>query len=215
MNVVVLDAIKLMKDSFLMLLFDAAPRVADPYDHLSARRTLSSDPNASSRRHPEKVSHLILHGTFVRGRSFRGATTAQVEGRELEIQLVRQGWGRENPALRQVFSMLFYPGASTEQFQWFNELMRVSSNPDNAERIMRLLDEIDVQDLAPKVQAPTLVLHCKDDARIPFAEGRLVASLIPAARFVPLDSKNHIPLEGEPAWKQFLQTVYEFLGVET
>jgi DNA-binding NarL/FixJ family response regulator len=55
------------------------------------------------------------------------------------------------------------------------------------------------------------VTHSKSESRIPFEEGRLIASLIPGARLAPVESRNHVLLEHEPAWAQWLQLVREFL----
>ena len=164
-------------------------------------------------RHPERVSHLVLYGGYLRGRLHRGLTPKEMEERELMIHMVRLGWGQDHPAFRQVFTTLFIPDADREQIDWFNELQRVSATPENAARMLEAFDRIDVRSIAPQVRAPTLVLHAKGDLRVPFAEGRLIATTIPGARFVPLDSRNHLLLEGEPAWPRFLTTVREFVGV--
>jgi pimeloyl-ACP methyl ester carboxylesterase len=164
-------------------------------------------------RHPERVSHLVLYGGYLRGRLHRGLTPKEMEERELMIHMVRLGWGQDHPAFRQVFTSLFIPDADREQIDWFNELQRVSATPENAARMLAAFDRIDVRSVAPRVGAPTLVLHAKGDLRVPFAEGRLIATTISGARFVPLDSRNHLLLEGEPAWPRFLTTVREFLGV--
>jgi pimeloyl-ACP methyl ester carboxylesterase len=71
---------------------------------------------------------------------------------------------------------------------------------------------IDVREEAGRVKAPTLVLHARNDQRPPFAEGRLLASLIPGSRFVALESDNHILLADEPAWPIFLTEVESFLA---
>lgn len=163
-------------------------------------------------RHPERVTHLILHGAYARGRLMRG-TPEERERAELNIKLVRHGWGKSNPAFRHVFSRVFFPDAEPEQLSWFDEMQRLSASPENALEILRVTHEIDVLDVAPRVKAPTLVLHCADDAVVPFAEGRRLAALIPDARFVPLRSRNHIPLEGEPAWPEWLEALDGFLGV--
>lgn len=165
-------------------------------------------------RHPEKVSHLILYGSYARGRLKRNLSPQQLEEAQTFIQLIKIGWGQENPAFRQVFTTLFMPDASLEQQRWFNDLQRMSASPENAMRIVAGFNTIDVRNLAAQVKAPTLVLHARGDARIPFDEGELIASLIPGARFVPLASKNHILLEHEPAWQQFLDEVHQFLGGE-
>ena len=145
-------------------------------------------------RHPERVSHLILYGGYLRGRLHRGLTPKEMEERELMLHMVRVGWGQDHPAFRQVFTTLFIPDADREQIDWFNELQRVSATPENAARMLEAFDRIDVRGIASQVRAPTLVLHAKGDLRVPFAEGRLIATTIPGARFVPLDSRNHLLL---------------------
>jgi pimeloyl-ACP methyl ester carboxylesterase/DNA-binding CsgD family transcriptional regulator len=162
--------------------------------------------------HPERVSALILLGTYARGRLLRDPTPEQVEEFETVTTLMRIGWGRDNPAFRQLFTSLFIPGGMPDQVQWFNDLMRVSASPENAVRFRRINSLNDVRELAPSLQVPTLVLHARDDAVAPFEEGRLLAALIAGAQFVPLEGRNHILLEGEPAWQQFLTAVRGFLG---
>ena len=163
-------------------------------------------------RHPEKVSRLILYGGYARGRLHRELTPSQREEREVMLQLIKVGWGKEHPAFRQVFSMLFLPEGTPEQIHAFNELERISTTPEIAARIISGFQTIDVRALAKQVTQPTLVLHAKDDLRAPFEEGRLLAALIPNARLVPLESKNHILLAGEPAWQRFLDEVNAFLA---
>jgi pimeloyl-ACP methyl ester carboxylesterase/DNA-binding CsgD family transcriptional regulator len=166
-------------------------------------------------RHPEKVSHLILYGSYARGRRKRNPTQQQLEEVEVFLKSIKLGWGRDNPAFRQLFTSLFMPEGSLEQVRWFNDLERVSTSPDNAIRFMTAFYDIDVAALAPMVSVPTLVLHAREDAMVPFEEGRRLAALIPHARFVPLESKNHVLLQTEPAWEQFLAEVGSFLAVET
>ena len=165
-------------------------------------------------RHPERVSRLVLYGTYARGHLKRNPTPMQIEERKVLLDVVRIGWGRESAAFRQVFSSLFFPDASPDQLRWFNELQRVSSSPENAARMMRAFWDLDVQDIAPTVHVPTLVLHTRDDARIPFEEGRRLATLIPDARFVPLEGRNHLLLETDPAFGQFLAEVDAFLAAD-
>ena len=162
-------------------------------------------------RHPERVTHLVLLGGFARGRLRRGLTPAQVEEALMMRRLAELGWGQENPAFRQFFTSQFIPSGNVEQHRWFNELARISTSPANAPRLMAVADEVDVTTLLPEVQCPTLVLHSVHDARVPFAEGRLLASGIPGARFVPLESDNHVLLEGEPAWTRFCEEIRAFL----
>lgn len=163
-------------------------------------------------RHPDKVSHLVLYGGYARGRLRRGVSPEQRVEAETMVNVIRVGWGQENPAFRQLFSTQLMPEGSPEQIRWLNELARVSATPEAAARMERAFYEIDVTHLAPEVKAPTLVLHARQDAAIPFEEGRLLASLIPGARFVPLESPNHILRKEGPAWDRFLDEVERFLG---
>jgi len=163
-------------------------------------------------RHPEKVSHLILYGGYLRGRAHRNLTPEQMEEQEVLIQLIKIGWGKEHPAFRQVFSTLFLPEGTPEQLHAFNELQRISTSPEIAARIVGGFQLIDVREQARRITQPTLVLHARGDLRIPFEEGRITAATIPNARLITLESNNHILLEDEPAWKRFQEEVNAFLA---
>jgi pimeloyl-ACP methyl ester carboxylesterase/DNA-binding CsgD family transcriptional regulator len=165
---------------------------------------------AYAARHPEQVSRLILYGGYVRGRTLRGE--AQREESELLQTLIRVGWGSPHVAFRRAFTMLFVPGGRAEQLEWFDEIARVSVSAEVAARLRAARDRLDVTRLAPGLDVPTLVMHARDDALVPFDEGRLTATLIPGARFASLDSQNHVLLEQEPAWQVFLDEVHDFLG---
>jgi class 3 adenylate cyclase/pimeloyl-ACP methyl ester carboxylesterase len=164
-------------------------------------------------KHPERVSGLVLYGGYARGRNKRGSKE-QVDAAEAFNILIRQGWGGENPAFRQLFTSLFVPGASEEQMAWFNELQRVTTSPDNAVRTRLAINSLDVTHLLAQIRVPTLVLHCRDDAMVPFEEGRRMAAMIPQARFVALEGRNHLILENEPAWGRFREEVESFLANE-
>lgn len=166
---------------------------------------------AYAARHPERVSHLVLCGAYARGRLVRDRSDAAREEAELMQRLVRLGWGRENEAFRALFTAQFIPGGTLEQLRWFNELQRRSTTPEDACRFLDEFARIDVTATAARVRCPTLVLHARDDQRVPFDEGRRLAGLIPNARFVPLESRNHVLLD-EPAWDQLMATAREFLA---
>ena len=168
---------------------------------------------AYAARHPERVSHLVLYGTFAQGWRIIGDED-DAEAREAVIALVRQGWAQDNPAIRQFMTSYFLPDASLEEMGWFNDLQRISAPAENAARLLRALGEFNVLDLLPGIAAPTLVLHCRDDACVPFEQGRLIASRIPRARFVALESSNHVLLPRDPAWARFVSEVRGFLGCE-
>jgi len=162
-------------------------------------------------RHPERVSHLILLGGFVVGTAKRGSA-AEKEQAAAMLTLMRLGWGQENPAFRQLFTSQFIPGATKEQADWFNELQRISISPEHAARYRVATGDFDVSALLAQVSAPTLVMHARDDAVVPFDQGRRLAAGIPGARFVPLASRNHLILEDEPAFPRFLQEIRAFLA---
>jgi len=162
-------------------------------------------------RHPEKVSHLILYGSYARGWAKRGSPPEEIERRDAYLTLTKLGWGQDNPAFRQLWTTLFMPDATQVQWQWFNDLQRISTSPENAFRILTEFGKLDVVDLLPQVKVPTLVMHCRNEAVAPFEEGRLIAGMIPGARFVPLEGRNHLLLESEPAWAKFITEVRRFL----
>ena len=162
-------------------------------------------------RYPERVRHLVLYGGFARGRRMRGSQQ-EIANSDAIATLMRQGWGQENPAFRQMFTSQFIPGATAEQMEWFNDLQRITTSPDNAVRLRHAVDLIDVTDLLPRVQSPTLVLHCRHDAVQPFEEGRRLAAGIPGARFVTLEGRNHVILPGDASWERFFEEVKAFLS---
>jgi DNA-binding SARP family transcriptional activator/pimeloyl-ACP methyl ester carboxylesterase len=165
---------------------------------------------AYAARHPERVSHLVLYGTFAQGWRV-GGNSAEIERREAIITLTRQGWAQDNPAFRQIMTSLLLPDATLEEMGWFNDLQRMSASAENAARRHRSSGDVNVVDLLPGIAAPTLVLHCRDDAAMPLEQGRLIASRIPRARFVALESRNHILLPRDPAWAVFVSEVRRFL----
>jgi pimeloyl-ACP methyl ester carboxylesterase/DNA-binding winged helix-turn-helix (wHTH) protein len=165
-------------------------------------------------RHPERVTRLVLYGGYVQGAFARARTPEEREEAQLLTRSLPSFWGRDNPAFRMFFAARFVPEGSQEQMRWFSELTRVTTTPEIAIRLRTTASMIDVTDLAPQVRAPTLVIHGVGDAAIPFEQGRRLAALIPGARFVSLDSVNHILLEDELAWPRFLDEVRAFLAEE-
>jgi len=163
-------------------------------------------------RHPDRVSHLIIYGGYARGWSRRGDAEA-LRAYQAITDLIRFGWGKENPTFRQIFTSRFIPGATEEQMGWFNELCAKTTSPQIAAELMESRGKIDVVDVLERVRTPTLVVHARNDQVVPLAEGRLIASAIPGAEFVEVDSSNHILLESEPAWGRFRSATLEFTGL--
>ena len=166
---------------------------------------------AYAARNPERVSKLVLHGAYALGRSRREAASDR-EQAEAYLTLIRHGWGDRNSAFMQAFSTLYLPTGTAEQITWFSELQRITTSSSNAVRIRRACDEIDVMHLLPQIKVPTLVTHSRNDNVAPFNHGRIIASCVPGARFVALDSNNHLPLQGEPAWDKFMHEMELFLS---
>jgi serine/threonine protein kinase/pimeloyl-ACP methyl ester carboxylesterase len=164
-------------------------------------------------RHPERVSHLILYGTYAVGWAVRN-DPAERQLREAMVTLIRQGWGQNNAAFRQLWSSLYVPDGLPEQLNWFSELQRISTSPENAASLLTALGSLDVRHLLPQVKAPTLVLHCEGDQVIPFEAGRRMAAGIPQARFIALPGKNHVPLPHDEAWPMLSAEIRRFVGLE-
>lgn len=162
-------------------------------------------------RYPHRVSHLILYGGYAVGAHVSEDPRRREFYRSV-MDVVAHGWGSRNPAFRQLFTSRFVPQGTHEQVDWFNELCRRTTSPDNARALLQARGNVDVRDLLEQVRVPTLVLHSGDDQIAPISQGRLLASRIPGATFVLLDSPNHVLLEHEPAWRQFQDAVLEFTG---
>jgi class 3 adenylate cyclase/pimeloyl-ACP methyl ester carboxylesterase len=167
---------------------------------------------AYAARHPERISKLILYGGYSVGSNrIPDQSAATKEARSTMISLLRVGWGQENPAFRQFFTTRFIPDATKEQADWFNELQRISTSPENAVRNFLANGEADVSDELSKIAAPTLVMHARDEVAIPLDRGRSLAAGIPGARFISLPSRNHLILESEPAFARFANEIVSFL----
>lgn len=163
-------------------------------------------------KHPGRVSHLLLYGGYARGAFERDDPEAARMYRAI-IDIARGGWDDKNPVFRQVFTSRFIPGATDAQMQWFNDLAGTIT-AESAGTLLEARAHIDVTGLLPEVAAPTLVMHAREDGVVPLEEGRLLAARIPGARFVELDSRNHVLLEHEPAWSRFCEETLQFLGGE-
>ena len=162
--------------------------------------------------YPERVSKLILYGGYARGWARRNSPDT-VRYYQAIMELMARGWDSDNSTFRQVFTSRFIPGATEEQIRWFNELCRRTTSGDVAVRLMEARAEVDVTAYLEQIRAPTLVLHVRDDEVVPVSEGRLLASNIPGASFVELDSRNHVLLDNEPAWDEFRKHVLAFTGL--
>ena len=166
---------------------------------------------AYAARNPDRVSHLILLGGYARGYGQRDLTPEQIEEIELKFSLVKVGFNSLNPAYRHAFAVSEFPNGPVELVREMEKFMQVSTTAENIIRMGQSSFDLDLSDLAQQIKVPTLVFHAVNDQVVPFAEGRFMASLIPGAQFVPLDTMNHLLVEGEPAWVKFQETLRRFL----
>jgi len=167
---------------------------------------------AYAARHPERVSKMVLYGGYARGWARRGNSDSEREYRAM-MELMRVGWGKENPIFRQVFTSRFIPRGREAQIGWFNELCRRTSAGEMAARLLEERSGVDVTGMLGGIETPTLVVHSREDEVCPISEGRRLAAGIRGAQFVELDSRNHILLEDEPAWGRFQEVVLDFMDL--
>jgi pimeloyl-ACP methyl ester carboxylesterase/DNA-binding winged helix-turn-helix (wHTH) protein len=193
---------------------DDLEAVIDSYEHEKVAIFGPSQAAAVSiayaSRHPDKVSHLILHGGYSRGRRQRNNPETSAESEAL-VTLIRLSWGNVNPAIRQTYTSLMMPDATREEADWFNEFQRTCGPAENIARFREIFDDIDVVDLLDGINVPTLIAHCIGDSVAPLAEGKLLASRIPGAKFITFNSNNHMMFEHEPEFPRLIKCIGDFL----
>jgi pimeloyl-ACP methyl ester carboxylesterase/DNA-binding CsgD family transcriptional regulator len=162
-------------------------------------------------REPERVSHLVLYGTYARGRNKRFTIPLEPEKAKVMLEMLRLGWGQEDHAFMRSFATQFQPEGSIEHLRSWCELQNAATSAENAVELTRVMFDVDVTDEAARITCPTLVAHPDRDAVAPFEEGRRLAQLVPDARFLQLDSPNHFMLRDEPAWHAFVRELHAFL----
>jgi pimeloyl-ACP methyl ester carboxylesterase/DNA-binding CsgD family transcriptional regulator len=167
---------------------------------------------AYAARHPDRVSHLVLLGAFARGPLQRDRSPAEIELVRAEIKLIQHGWGKDDPAFRQLFTSQLLPNATPDQAASFNELQRMSCTPEHAAKLVESFSDIDASQYLPQVKCPTLVLHTRGDMCAPFDEGLFIASKIPGARMVPLETRSHVPMAGEPSFDRVFEEIEALIG---
>ena len=165
---------------------------------------------AYAARHPEKVSRLACLGGYEKGWQHAHGEAGQSQINAM-IQMLELGWGSETLAIQSMFSSIFMPDAAPEYQKWFSELQRKSATGKTAAALMKAIGEVDVSEILPNVKTETLVLHARNDSAISFRQGQALAAGIANARFVPLDTSNHILPESDPAWHRASGLFKEFL----
>jgi pimeloyl-ACP methyl ester carboxylesterase/DNA-binding winged helix-turn-helix (wHTH) protein len=167
---------------------------------------------AYAARRPERVSRLILAGAYARGRQVRARDDAERRAAALDLDLARVGWGHKDPSFLRVFASQFLPDGTREDWEEFSAFQRRTTSPANGVRFLEEFARIDVSAIAHRVDCPTLILHSRDDVRVPATQAGELAALIPDSRLVLLDSRNHLLTASEPAWAAFLSQAEAFLA---
>ncbi|WP_338897061.1 alpha/beta fold hydrolase [Streptomyces sp. TG1A-60] len=163
-------------------------------------------------RRPERVSRLILAGAYARGRQVRARSEAELDEASLDLDLARVGWIHQDPKFLRVFASQFLPEGTPEDWAEFTTFQRQTTSPANGVRFLEEFARIDVSGIAHLVECPTLILHSRDDERVPVAQAGEFAALIPDSRLVLLKSRNHLLTAFEPAWDEFLAHIDAFLA---
>jgi pimeloyl-ACP methyl ester carboxylesterase len=166
---------------------------------------------AYAARHPKRVRKLVLVNSFAAGWRVR-ADPEEVAWRESLLEMNRRQPSFRRSLLGEMFITLYFPSAGPELIAWHNELFQVLGPVASMQKMIEVAAWIDVRHALAKVQAPTLVCHAKNDGNAPLEAGRRVAEGIKDARFVELDSANHVLLGDEPAWAVFTRELRGFLG---
>ena len=129
------------------------------------------------------------------------------------IELARVGWGKDNPVFRQLFTSLFVPEARPEQIALVQRTVPAHDHAGNGRAVThRASRNQRVAPYCPRFRCPRSSLHARNDEVVPFSAGKMLATEIPNAEFVELDSRNHILLADEPAWARFQEVVLDFAG---
>ena len=165
---------------------------------------------AYAANYPDHVSHLVIYGGYILGAGLR--SEEERRKRRAIRDLVEIGWGQQNPAFRRIYTSMFLPDGTEEQLNWFDELCARTTTPELAARLMKEQSLAEFSEWPERVKVPTLVMHCREDGVVPYTQGVEIASRIPNAEFVEIDSRNHILLSDEPAWETFKDVFLDFTG---
>ncbi|MFG2307208.1 alpha/beta fold hydrolase [Streptomyces sp. NPDC048566] len=167
---------------------------------------------AYAARHPERVSRLVLAGAYARGRQVRARGEAESAEAALDLDVARVGWAHQDPRFLRVFASQFLPEGTPDDWDEFTAFQRQTTSPANGVRFLEEFARIDVSETAQHVACPTLILHSREDERVPVSQANELASLIPDSRLVLLRSRNHLLTAHEPAWGEFLAHIDAFLA---
>ncbi len=157
---------------------------------------------AYAAKYPERVTHLILYGSYANHGKF-----LTEEYKASVVALLRQP---DNWLGRKALGSLSGPSVDVNYIELLIGLLKENTTPEIAANLMDMAYKLNVTHLCPRIKAPTLVMHRKGDTLVDFKIGLELASLIPNARFVQLDGTIHLYILGDT--ESFLRNIFEFLG---
>ncbi len=163
-------------------------------------------------RHPERVSKLVIYGSYSRGLAKRSDSPEPARKARVLLDMLQLGWGIDNHAFLLLWASLFQQDGSQEHLRSWSEQMRLSTSAEMAARLLEITFNTDARKAATQVRCPTLIINTDRDPMVPIEEGRILAGLIPGARFIQLSSRNHMLLPEEPAWTRMVTEVEDFLA---
>jgi pimeloyl-ACP methyl ester carboxylesterase/DNA-binding winged helix-turn-helix (wHTH) protein len=156
--------------------------------------------------YPERTVALAMIGTYakrVRSADYPWAPSEPEYAAFLEE--IRTAWGGPVGLLTRAPSV-----AGDPQFRdWWAAYLRFGASPGAALALTQMNAEIDMRNVLPSVRVPTLILHRANDACLPAGGGRYMASLIPGAKYVELEGRDHLPFVGDQ--EAILSEIEEFL----
>ncbi|MFS8102142.1 alpha/beta fold hydrolase [Lentzea alba] len=161
---------------------------------------------------PERVSRLVLNAAYARGRIAQARDATERAEAALDLKLTLAGWHAQNHSYQRFFGAQFFADDTPEKWDTFTSFQRRSVSAANGARFLEEQTRLDVADLARRVRCPTLIVHSRDDPRIPLSQATELAELIPDSRLVVLDGRNHLLTADEPAWPRFLEELHTFLA---
>lgn len=156
--------------------------------------------------YPERTTALVMIGTYakrIKDEDYPWGVSP--EDREAFFEMMYRDWGKPVGIEERAPSM-----ALDEEFRnWWATYLRMGASPGAAVALTKMNAEIDVRNVLPLVRVPTLVIHRSGDMCLKVEEGRFVASLIPACKYVELGGIDHLPFVGDQ--DEILEEIEEFL----
>jgi DNA-binding winged helix-turn-helix (wHTH) protein/pimeloyl-ACP methyl ester carboxylesterase len=162
-------------------------------------------------RQPDRVSRLVLHNGYARGRATRENAPEASESDPFIALLRSGGWGDPDNGFMRAWATMVLPMASFDETTELIQLIAHACSTEDALLQRNLIDRLNVLDDLPNVRAPTLVIHTRMCAIHPVAEGRRVAAAIPGAEFLEVDSSNTFMIATDPAFDRVFGATLEFL----